>query len=369
MKDEMSTSATRVFISNLPEPYSEEELTELFGTSGDIVDVAVKWTMGFVEFESVESANKAVKDLNKTTVGDQTINVMLAALANTLTTVSASAVSSSAKSPISSRLFIGNLDEKTTRADLEAIFAPFGAVNSCEVKKSYGFVRMETLEAAVAARQALDRQKDQNNGKPLRIDFAEPRRKAKLFIGNMASGTTPEQVKEAFSKFGIVLDTSVMGNFGFVTFDDDQDAQKAVAGLHHTSLNGSKIKVEVSTSDSKTGGDIGREPAAKRSRGGRHRAASPVDYLPPRYADAYGRDFGRDFDPYGRTDPYARADPYADSDPYGRDPYGYPPRAAVTYPGYGRPVSSAYDLSYDRPSDGRRKPLMDVGARPLKRRR
>jgi len=104
----------------------------------------------------------------------------------------------------------------------------------------------ETLEAAVAARQALDRQKDHNYGKPLRIDFAEPRRKAKLFVGNLAESQSPEEMKEAFAKFGIVLDVSVMNGFGFVTYDDDADAQKAVSALHHTMLGGSKIKVEIS---------------------------------------------------------------------------------------------------------------------------
>lgn len=402
-----SNSKHRVFISNLPEPYSDDQLYELCATSGEIVEASVKWTMGFVEFDSQESANKAVKDLNKRQIGGNKINAMLAALANTLTTVSAATVSSATKTPVCSRLFIGNLDEKMTKEKLESIFSPYGGVSSCEVKRSYGFVRMETLESAVAARQALDRQKDQNFGKPLRIDFAEPRRKAKLFVGGLAEGQSQEEIKETFSKFGVVLGVSLMDRFGFVTFDDDNDAQKAVTALHHTMLNGSKIKVEVSTSDKaaegNTKGDdtchrcgetghFAREcgavgpPASKRPRGGagggrsHSRALSPgADYLMTRYADPYGPPSR---DPYGypaRPDPYGRPDPY-DAYPRGGgaggDPYGYPGReSAVSYPGYGGrslsavydrpPLSAAYDLpGYERSMEGRRKPLMSFDAKP-----
>lgn len=57
------------------------------------------------------------------------------------------------------RIYVGNLDEITTEAELEELFSAFGKVSSVKIKRDsvtgepwgYGFVEMETQEAAEIA--------------------------------------------------------------------------------------------------------------------------------------------------------------------------------------------------------------------------
>ena len=59
-----------------------------------------------------------------------------------------------------SNIFVGNLAEGTTQADLEQNFMPFGTVASCMVTtkagRTYGFVKFSTAAAAARAVNALN---------------------------------------------------------------------------------------------------------------------------------------------------------------------------------------------------------------------
>ena len=62
------------------------------------------------------------------------------------------------------KMYVGNLSWSVTQADLEALFATYGAVRSVEVimdretgrSRGFGFVEMDSQEAAQQAMQALN---------------------------------------------------------------------------------------------------------------------------------------------------------------------------------------------------------------------
>src|SRR6185437_15258138 len=62
------------------------------------------------------------------------------------------------------KMYVGNLSWSVTQADLEALFATYGAVRSAEVimdretgrSRGFGFVEMDSQEAAQQAMQALN---------------------------------------------------------------------------------------------------------------------------------------------------------------------------------------------------------------------
>lgn len=73
----------------------------------------------------------------------------------------------------------------------------------------------------------------------------------KLFVGNIEWGVTDDQLKELFAQHGEVEEAIIVKDkfsnrpkgFGFVTFVNDADADKAIAELNEYELNGRKIAV------------------------------------------------------------------------------------------------------------------------------
>jgi len=82
---------------------------------------------------------------------------------------------------MSSKLYVGNLGNDITDADLAAAFAPHGVVSGARVvldrghmrSKGFGFVEMETDAGAVAAMAALDGK--ENAGRTWKVNEARSR--------------------------------------------------------------------------------------------------------------------------------------------------------------------------------------------------
>lgn len=73
----------------------------------------------------------------------------------------------------------------------------------------------------------------------------------KLFIGNLDYTVTSDDLKQAFSAVGSVVDAVVIMDrmtnrsrgFGFVTMGSDEEAKQAVEKLNQSELKGRKINV------------------------------------------------------------------------------------------------------------------------------
>ena len=73
----------------------------------------------------------------------------------------------------------------------------------------------------------------------------------KIYVGNLSSVLTEEQLCDAFSDFGEVESASIIADrvsgkpkgFGFVEMLDDKDAVDAIQALDESSLSGQNIKV------------------------------------------------------------------------------------------------------------------------------
>ena len=88
----------------------------------------------------------------------------------------------------------------------------------------------------------------------------------KLFVGGISWNTTDETLKQAFERFGEILEATVITDrdtgrsrgFGFVLLEDDEAAMKAVEELDGTELDGRTIRVNEARERSPRGGGGGR---------------------------------------------------------------------------------------------------------------
>jgi RNA recognition motif-containing protein len=87
----------------------------------------------------------------------------------------------------------------------------------------------------------------------------------KLFVGSLSWDTNDQGLREAFSAHGEISEAVVVSDrdtgrsrgFGFVTFENDESADKAVAALNGTQLDGRSIRVDVAQAKQRSGGGGG----------------------------------------------------------------------------------------------------------------
>ena len=78
---------------------------------------------------------------------------------------------------------------------------------------------------------------------------------ARLFVGSLSWGTSEDDLREAFGKFGTVTDAVIVCDrdtgksrgFGFVTMEDRRDAARAIDALNEAELDGRNIVVNMAT--------------------------------------------------------------------------------------------------------------------------
>jgi len=74
----------------------------------------------------------------------------------------------------------------------------------------------------------------------------------KLFVGSLSWDTTDQSLREAFERFGEVVEAKVITErdsgrsrgFGFVTFTDDEAGRNAISEMDGAELDGRTIRVD-----------------------------------------------------------------------------------------------------------------------------
>ena len=225
----------------------------------------------------------------------------------------------------SRNLFIGNLDVNITREEIQKIFEKFGEVEDVDIKRpstrsnvqpggeqaSFAFVRFATVEAAIDAKRSMD--KEAINGRPCRVGYGRGAATHLLWVGNLPSTVSDDEVWKEFQKFGRVqnITFSRHSSSAIVDYEKVEEATKAQAELKGKSFSsdqsGSKLKIDFA--DPKSQSSRGGNPGSTLSRsssgrygdsgsssfGSRGRDRSPV-------RDVRDRDRDRDTDRGGRRD-------------------------------------------------------------------
>lgn len=162
-------------------------------------------------------------------------------------------------------LFVGNLDRRVYRQLLERVFSLAGPVTQCHVvfdkntgiSSGFGFVDYADHTTAQAAMEKFRGRSIY--GKVLTIDWARPTGPSAdsatqhcLFVGNLSSDVTDEQLVSAFSQFGEVTSakcakdpvTGKTQGFAFVSFKERNEAHSAMESMNGQILNNRPLRVD-----------------------------------------------------------------------------------------------------------------------------
>jgi RNA recognition motif-containing protein len=100
----------------------------------------------------------------------------------------------------------------------------------------------------------------------------------KLFVGGLSWGTDENGLRAAFEQFGEIVEVKVITDrdtgrsrgFGFVTFAEADDANRAIEEMNGTALDGRNIAVNEAhdRGDRRGGGGGGGGGGGRRGRGG-----------------------------------------------------------------------------------------------------
>jgi len=93
----------------------------------------------------------------------------------------------------------------------------------------------------------------------------------KVYIGNLGNNASKYEIEDAFSKYGPLRNVWVARNppgFAFVEFEDPRDAEDSVRGLDGTRVCGQRVRVEMSSGQSRSGRGGGGGRGDRRPIGG-----------------------------------------------------------------------------------------------------
>ncbi|KAM3341269.1 polyadenylate-binding protein 7 [Capsicum galapagoense] len=251
-------AAASLYVGDLHDSVTDGQLYDAFSEFKSLASVHVcrdsstrrSLCYGYVNFLSPQDAVRAIEVKNHSTLNGKVIRV------------SWSRRDPDVRRSGTGNVFIKNLNDTIDSAKLEEIFQKFGNILSCKVavsedgrSKGYGFVQFETEDCANAAIEELNGSvvggKEMYVGKFVKkSDWILPSPDeiyTNLFIKNLDVDISEEHLREKCSEFGKIISLVIAKDenggskgFGYVNFENPDDARRAVEAM-----NGSKLGCKI----------------------------------------------------------------------------------------------------------------------------
>lgn len=257
MVNNINTGET-LYIGNLEKTVNEEKLMNEFSSFGKILGCKVMrdtYTgysrgFGFVTFELKENAEKAQKMLNYKLLNNQEMRINFKRDKNSFNQ--------------EANVFVKNLKAESSK-DLEDLMKKYGNVLSCIIKKNYkgeslgfGYVQFEKVDEAIKAVEELNGKKC--FGDVISLERFIPQKyknsdKCTIYVRNFPNSWSEEQVKvfikEKFLCYGMVSSNIMKKDkngttnfFGYLNFDNSENAAKAIKEMNSFKIEESLLTVE-----------------------------------------------------------------------------------------------------------------------------
>lgn len=163
------TGTFKLFIGNLDEKTQPNELRPLFEKYGTVVECDVVKNYGFVHMENEQQGRDAIQNLNGYVVNGNPIKVE-------------AAKSRRAPNTTTTKIFVGNLTDKTRAPEVRELFNKYGTVVECDIVRNYGFVHLDAAgDVNEVIRELNGKMVD---GQPLKVQVSTSRVRPKPGMGD-----------------------------------------------------------------------------------------------------------------------------------------------------------------------------------------
>jgi len=258
-----SAPSASLYVGELDPTVTEAMLFEIFNMIGPVASIRVcrdavtRRSLGYayVNYLNASDGERALEQLNYSLIKNRACRIMWSQRDPAL------------RKTGQGNIFIKNLDELIDNKALHDTFAAFGNVLSCKVatdeqgrSKGYGFVHYETAEAADNAIKAVNGMLLNDKKVYVGLHISRKERQSKLdemkaqftnlYVKNIDPELSQEDFEKLFTQFGSVTSALLSideegksRGFGFVNYENHEEAQNAVDALHDCEHNGRKLFV------------------------------------------------------------------------------------------------------------------------------
>ncbi|KAL8230321.1 hypothetical protein R6Q57_000099 [Mikania cordata] len=262
------TGIGNLFVKNLDPSVHDAKLQEVFGVFGTILsckiardDVGASKGFGFVQFDSEESASYALSALNGSLLHGKIL------------TVAKFLRKSERKESQFTNVYVKNIDKDFSVSSLKDVFSKYGKITSALIKndaegmsRGFGFVNFELHESATKAIEALNGAEIGNKKwfvgkatmKSQREAFLRRSHKKQkpnishLFVRNLATFVTENDLKQVFGAFGNVTSVKVICDrngvskgMAYICLSKPEEAKQAIAFCNGCFYKGKYMNVSL----------------------------------------------------------------------------------------------------------------------------
>uniref|UniRef100_A0A915CUI7 Polyadenylate-binding protein n=1 Tax=Ditylenchus dipsaci TaxID=166011 RepID=A0A915CUI7_9BILA len=261
-----------LYVGDLHPDVTEAMLFDKFSTAGPVLSIRVcrdaitRRSLGYayVNFQQPADAERALDTMNFDIMMNKPVRIMW------------SQRDPSIRRSGAGNIFIKNLDKHIDTKSIYDTFSMFGSILSCKVagdtegsSKGYGFIHFETEESAQKAIEKVNGML--LDGKKVFVGKFQPRAArmrelgesthnfTNVYVKNFGDSLDREKLEELFGKFGPILSCTVMTDsegkskgFGFVSFENAEDAEQAVEAMNDYEVPNSEHKLTVCRAQKKS---------------------------------------------------------------------------------------------------------------------
>ena len=273
-------NTANIFIKGIPPEIKPREVFELFNKYGEIISIKLcededgnLLGYGYINYYSLDSAENAIKDLNKKNIWNSVLEVEHFHKKNERLQTNLG----------NNSIYIKNISDKINESDMKNIFKKFGDITWSKVLtdnngRKFAIIVFNNTESALKAKEEMNDKKIEGSDIGLYVDLLQKKSERKrflttkigdinnklnqeykncnLYIKNLPLDLTDEKLKEIFEKYGEVKSVKISKfllvtkikdkykeieqsrGFGYVCYTNPESATKAIESLNEKNLPG-----------------------------------------------------------------------------------------------------------------------------------